>query len=400
VLAISRDTTERRELEERYRQAHKLEAVGRLAGGVAHDFNNLLSVILGYDELLLKRLPPGEPLRQYAQVIHNAVDRSAELVRQLLAFGRQQTLRPQVLDVREVVHELEGMLRRVIREDIELVCRTSPDLGRVCADPGQIGQVIMNLAVNARDAMPDGGTLTIEAVNVDVPPSGVPGAALKEGPYLRLSVRDTGCGMDASTCRRIFEPFFTTKERGKGSGLGLATVYGIVQQSGGCISVDSEPGQGSTFSVWLPRTFSEPVPAVPVRSRLPRTGSETVLVVEDEDAMREAVRDLLEDQGYRVITAPSGPAALDLARRHPGRIDVLLTDVIMQQMNGRELAERMRRLRPEAAVLFMSGYADDTIARYGVLEPGIALLQKPFSAEELGDKVREVLGAGALSAAC
>jgi PAS domain S-box-containing protein len=391
ALAIARDITERRDLEERYRQAHKMEAVGRLAGGIAHDFNNLLNVILGYGELLLKRLPVDDPQRRNAAEIHKAATRSADLVRQLLAFSRRQVLRPAAVDLRAVVAGLEGMLRRSIREDIELRCELAPELGRVWADRGQLEQVIVNLVVNARDAMPDGGTLTIAAANVERCDGAAAGVHVRHGDYVRLVVSDTGEGMDASTQARVFEPFFTTKEQGKGTGLGLATVYGIVKQSGGYIWLRSEPGAGTTFTIWLPRTFAEHDSREPASPAGVRTGTETVLLVEDEDGMRDITAEVLREHGYKVIEASSAAAALEAARGEPSDIQLLLTDVILQDKNGRELSERLLRLRPRVRVLFMSGHTRDAIGRHGVLEPGIAFLAKPFSVSELTLKVRAVL---------
>jgi PAS domain S-box-containing protein len=385
----------REELERQFLQAQKMEAVGQLAGGVAHDFNNLLTVIRGRSQMLLKRLDPKAPLRRHVQLIDGAADRAAALTRQLLAFGRKQVFQPRVLDVNAVVAATEKMLRRLIGEDIELVTALEPAVGRVKADPGQLDQVIMNLAVNARDAMPRGGRLVLETGNVELDETAVEGrVGLAPGRYVTLVVRDAGCGMDAATLARIFEPFFTTKEPGKGTGLGLATVFGIVKQSGGHIEVESAPGRGATFTIHLPRVeeaadASDPeTPAAAVKP-----GSETVLLVEDEDELREMIGEMLEAAGYGVLQAGGGEEALQVAARHPGSIQLLLTDVVMPHMGGRELAERLATRHPALKVLYVSGYTDDRIGDHGVLDPGIALLHKPFTPASLTDRVREVLDA-------
>jgi PAS domain S-box-containing protein len=388
------DITDRRSLEEQLRQAQKMEAVGRLAGGVAHDFNNLLTVIKGYSELMLKELKTSDPMRSEVEEVQKAADRAASLTNQLLAFSRQQVLEPRVLDLNAVVSNMDKLLRRLLGEDVDLVTILDPTIGRVKADPGQIEQVIMNLAVNARDAMPKGGKLTVETTNVTLDASYArEHVSVSPGSYVVIAVSDTGVGMDADTCARVFEPFFTTKEQGKGTGLGLSTVYGIVKQSGGYIWVYSEKGMGSTFKVYLPRV-DQPVEDLPDRSS-PRVqrGVETILVVEDEDGVRGLVREVLHKNGYSVLQARHGGEAMLLCERHAGRIHLLLTDVVLEQMSGHDLALRLCALRPDMKVLYMSGYTDEAIVHHGVLEPGTAFLQKPFTTEALARKVRSVLDA-------
>jgi PAS domain S-box-containing protein len=388
------DVTERRRLEEQLRQAQKMEAVGRLAAGVAHDFNNLLTIVIGYSDLALQRLSTGNRMRPPLEEIKKAGERAAWLTRQLLAFSRKQVLQPQILELNSLLANVDQMLRRVIGEDIELVMHLPPGLGRVQADPGQIEQVIVNLAVNARDAMPQGGRLTLEAANVELD-SGYAGShqSVLPGQYVMFAMSDTGIGMDAKTQARIFEPFFTTKEPGKGTGLGLSTVYGIVKQSGGYIWVYSEPGKGATFKVYLPR-IDQPGEAMAVGEagvgELP-LASETVLLVEDEKAVRSLAREVLECRGYHVLETAGAMEALEVAKRRKEHIHLLLTDVVMPQMGGRELAQQLARLHPETKVLFMSGYADNAVVHHGVLDPGTALLQKPFTAQALARKLREVL---------
>jgi PAS domain S-box-containing protein len=394
ILGIGRDVTERVQLEQQLRQAQKMEAVGRLAGGIAHDFNNILTAITGYADLLLEDLRPTDSRHQDVAEIRKAADRAAGLTRQLLAFSRQQVLQPSVIDVKTLVGDLEKMLGRLLGEDVELGTRLAPDTGRVKADAGQLEQVLMNLAVNARDAMPDGGKLTLETSNVDLSEEyAADHYPARPGPYVMIAVTDSGTGMSEETQAHMFEPFFTTKEKGKGTGLGLATVYGIIKQSGGFIWVYSELGHGTTFKIYLPRVGESADLAkgpAPARARAAR-GSETVLLAEDEAPVRAVARQVLERQGYTVLEAPSAEAALDIATRYSGAIHLLLTDVIMPGLSGRELATRLADLRPEARVIFMSGYTDDAVTRHGVLEPGLAYLQKPFTPDALGQKVREVL---------
>jgi len=391
TIAIFRDITERKTLEKQLRQTQKMEAVGQLSGGIAHDFNNLLGVIIGYSEILEQRLPPGDPLHKECLQIKKAGQSAASLTRQLLAFSRQQILEPRVLDLNAIVQNVEKMLRRLIGEHINLRTSLGPGLGSVKADQSQIEQVIINLAVNARDAMPQGGKLLIETANVDLDedyarrhPPQLP------GPYVLLSVADTGMGMDAETQSHIFEPFFTTKEVGKGTGLGLSTVYGVVRQSGGHIWVYSEPGQGTTFKIYLPRAVqaagSQQQLSAPADSL---RGSETILLVEDEEALRGLTRSLLEDSGYTVLEAELPEAATEIAQTHRGPIHLLLSDMVMPGMDGRTLAENLAPIRPEMRVVYMSGYTGFTHA--GLADSEIALLAKPFTREKLLRKLRETL---------
>jgi CheY-like chemotaxis protein len=370
-----------------------MEAVGRLAGGVAHDFNNMLTIITGYSGLLLEHPGTIEPLRGYVDEIRNASGRAASLTRQLLAFSRQQVLAPRVLDLNAVISNIQKMLKRLIGEDIDLVTVLGESLWPIMADPGQLEQVLLNLAVNARDAMPEGGVVTIETTNVKMDTAAAQAHfPLKPGPYVLLTFSDTGIGMDAETQARIFEPFFTTKETGKGTGLGLATVYGIVKQSGGYIWVYSDVGKGTTFKIYLPRTEVELDDSDPGRSRVEsQRGTETLLLVEDDDSVRELVRNVLRENGYRVLEASRGEEALELSELFAGRIDLLVTDVVMPGMNGRELARRLVNFRPQIKVLYISGYADNAVWYPGGLDAGGAFLQKPFSPEALARKVREAL---------
>jgi len=392
---FAEDVTERRTLEQQLRQSQKMEAVGRLAGGIAHDFNNLLMVISGYSEFLLDRLGPDQSLRGPAQEIASATQRASSLTRQLLAFSRKQMLAPRVLDLNGVVTENLKMLTRVIGEDIDLVMVPATGLGAVRADAGQIEQVIMNLAVNARDAMPSGGKLTIETSNVSLDEGDARlHAPLRPGDYVMLAISDTGQGMDSETQSHIFEPFFTTKGL-KGTGLGLSTVYGIIKQSGGYIWVSSEPLKGTTFKIYLPRVAekaeSPAQVAAPAEVAAAEPGTETILLVEDEANLRYLARQFLEKQGYRVIEAADGAVAMQIAVAHDGIIYLLLTDVIMPGMNGRELAQRVSEIRPNTKVLYMSGYTENVIGHNGTLDAGVRLLQKPFTLHDLKNKIREVL---------
>jgi PAS domain S-box-containing protein len=394
ILVIAHDVTDRNRLEQQLRQAQKMEAVGRLAGGIAHDFNNLLTIITGYGEILLGSLKPDDPVRELISEIKNAGDRATSLTKQLLAFSRQQLIEPRILDLNTVVNDVEKMLRRVIGEDIELVCRREPALGQVRADPGQIVQVLMNMAVNSRDAMPKGGKLTIATSNVALDDSFVRlHSEVRPGAYVMLSLADTGCGMDRATQTRIFEPFFTTKEFGKGTGLGLATVYGIVKQSNGYIYVQSDPGEGTTFRIYFPVAETE-VPAAAAKAHALHdgpAGTETILLVEDEKPVREITRKILTMRGYEVLEAAHGVEALQISARAKGPIHLLITDVVMPHMGGRDLAARVSALHPETRVLFMSGYTDDAVFRHGILEADGAFLQKPFTMDAITKKVRAVL---------
>lgn len=396
VQGIARDITERKHLEARLRQSQKLEAVGQLAGGVAHDFNNLLTVILGYSEMMLHRLDQDNPLHRNLIEIKKAALRAGSLTRQLLAFSRKQVLQPKVIDLNAVVADMGKMLLRLIGEDLELVTDLKPSLARVKADPGQIEQVLLNLAVNARDAMPRGGTLSIKTENVLMDDELVRKyVSVAPGPHVMLTVSDTGHGMDADTQARAFEPFFTTKESGKGTGLGLATVYGIVKQSGGNIWLYSELGKGTTFKIFLPRVDDTAADQEIVARQQPVPGgTETLLLVEDEEQVRLIIRQALEKQGYKVLSAANGEEALQLAEDQATEISLLLTDVVMPQMSGRELAERLLTMRPQLGVLYMSGYTDDAIVRHGLLEDTLNFIQKPFDSGSVARKVREVLDSG------
>jgi PAS domain S-box-containing protein len=395
VIGVALDVTDRKHLTDQLRQSQKMQAIGELAGGVAHDFNNLLMVVKGHAQLLLDRMPKEPSLHHSVQQMEKAADRAASLTRQLLAFSRKQVLQPRVLDMNDVVTSMIKMFSRVIGENIEMAFVPGAKLGRTKADPGQIEQVLLNLVVNARDAMPNGGRLTIETSNVQLDRSYAAGhVAIEPGPYIMLTVTDTGCGMDAETQSRIFEPFFTTKESGKGTGLGLATVYGVVKQSGGYIWVYSEVGCGSTFKIYLPEVTEEvEAPAIELETRGSSAGTETVLFVEDELSVRELVRDYLAGVGYRVLDAGDGIEALEAAKAHKGPIHILITDVVMPRLSGRDLATKLSSERPDTRVLFISGYTDDTIVRHGVLEGGVAFLQKPFNLKALAEKIREVMGA-------
>ncbi len=394
---FTEDVTERRALEQQLRQSQKMEAVGRLAGGIAHDFNNLLMVILGYSEFLLERLGAEPHLRGPAQEIASAAERASSLTRQLLAFSRKQMLAPRIVNLNEVATENFKMLTRMIGEDVDLVMVPGANLWPVRADAGQIEQVIMNLAVNARDAMPSGGKLTIETSNVTLDEDYARyHAPLRPGDYVMVAISDTGAGMDSETQSHIFEPFFTTKGT-KGTGLGLSTVYGIVKQSGGFIWVYSEVGRGTTFKIYMPRVASTGEAAAqvatPVEIHKVEPGTETILLVEDEANLRYLARLFLEKQGYKVIEAADGAVAMQIAVAHEAVIHLLLTDVIMPGMNGRELAQRISEIRPNVKILYMSGYTENVIGHNGMLDAGVRLLQKPFNLRDLKSKVREVLDA-------
>lgn len=394
------DVTEHRALQEQYQQAQKLESIGRLAGGVAHDFNNLLTVISGYAELAMRQLSEDSPLQDWIAEITQAADRAAALIRQLLAFSRKQVIEPKVLDLNRVIHDLSGLLRRLVGEDIDVSTILESTGGRVLADDGQLQQVLMNLAVNARDAMPGGGKLTITTSDVEIDDSYVashPGS--QSGAHILLAVTDTGVGMDEETQLRIFEPFFTTKAQGEGTGLGLSMVYGIVGQSGGWIQVSSEVGKGTTFGIYLPRIAGE----VEVRKARQIAvevfrGNETVLVVEDQFEVRKLASDVLRSYGYRVLEAANGSEALSLCGRFSEPVHLMIADVVMPGMTGPELADQLASLRPEMKVLYMSGYTSSTIAQYRTLHPDVAYLSKPFSPNVLAKKVRETLGEPPLSA--
>ena len=389
---IAEDITDRRQLEEQLRQAQKMDAVGRLAGGVAHDFNNLLMVINGYTEVLLEQLEQGSAMHHKVQSIQQAADRAATLTRQLLAFSRKQLLELKVVDVNIVIGDMERLLRPLIGENIELVTRLSPETGHTRADAGQLEQVIMNLVVNAKDAMPEGGKLTVESSDVTVRHSFREHRFIQPGRYAVISVTDTGHGMDKETQSRIFEPFFTTKEKGKGTGLGLSTVYGIVKQSSGYVFAQSELGAGTTFYVYLPRVEDSAEELSPAQSQQSEAGGcETVLLVEDEESVRELVRLTLAARGYKVLEAENGECGLRVSESFKENIDILITDVVMPGIGGRELAKKLLALRPGISVLYLSGYTEDAVITQGAPGPSTAFLQKPFTLQNLAKKVREVL---------
>jgi two-component system, cell cycle sensor histidine kinase and response regulator CckA len=391
-LAIVRDVTGRRQLEEQLRQSQKMESVGMLAGGVAHDFNNLLTIISGYSQLIMNALQPGDPNHYAAEQILKAGERAATLTQQLLAFSRRQVLQPRVLDLNKLVTALSTMLRRLIGEDIDLQLVLRPDLGMVSADPGQIEQVLMNLVVNARDAMPKGGTVTIETANVELDES-YTGRHLvvKPGPYAQIAVSDNGGGMDEATQARLFEPFFTTKGVGRGTGLGLSTVFGIVKQSGGNVDVYSVPNRGTSVKVYLPRIEQPATVEAESRRRHVASGSETVLLVEDDEMVRHLVSETLVRAGYKVMDTSDPLEARRLSHSYQGPIHLLITDVVMPKVSGRELAEELRARRNGMKVLYMSGYTDNAIVNTGILRKEVAFLQKPFTPAALTEKVREVL---------
>jgi two-component system cell cycle sensor histidine kinase/response regulator CckA len=393
-IAMVSDISLRKSLEEQLTHAQKMEAVGRLAGGVAHDFNNMLTVITGYTRMILDELPALDPLRVYAAEALSAADRAAGLTNQLLTFSRRQLMRPRVINVNSVVRQSQAMLQRLIGEDVALTVNLKENLGNIRADPGHLAQAIVNLAVNSRDAMPLGGTLFIESDDVVLDENYAKShMGVHPGDFVMISVSDTGHGMDPATRRRIFEPFFTTKEKGKGTGLGLATVYGMVKQTGGDIWVYSEPGKGTTFKLYFPRV-GEPVTEFleDDESRVERSVGETVLVVEDEQAVRDLTVRILQRLGYQTLAAASGQEALDISDSHNGEIAMLLTDVVMPMMSGKQLAEVMRERRPGIPVLFLSGYTETAVLHHGVLDEGVDFLPKPFTRDGLGKKIREVLG--------
>ncbi len=402
VQGIARDITERkrleealRESEEQLRQSQKLEAIGQLAGGVAHDFNNLLTAINGYSALALRRVGEDHPITPYLEEVTKAGERAANLTRQLLAFGRKQLLQPLAINLNDIVSDMIKLLKRLIGEDIQLATRLDSNLKQVTADPGQLEQVLVNLVVNARDAMPRGGTVTIETANTTLDGAyASKHVGVQAGEYVMLAVSDTGQGMDHETQTRIFEPFFTTKEKGKGTGLGLSTVYGIIRQSGGNVWVYSEVSKGTTFKVYLPQAETEVLPQTPITPLLTAgRGWETVLLVEDEDMVRNLATELLEDSGYVVLQATGGEEAINLCRDHSEPIDLLITDVVMPKVSGKEVADTLRTIHPETKILYMSGYTDEAIVHHGIVDSGIAFIQKPFSEQALAQKVRDVLDA-------
>jgi PAS domain S-box-containing protein len=402
VMAVmtSEDITERKRaeeeklvLEQQLRQAQKMEAVGRLAGGIAHEFNNLLTVIQGYTALLQRSLPAHSTLRQNTQEIMNAAERAASLTGQMLAFSRKQISSPVVLDLNAVIDETTKMLKRLIGEDIEFRLNPAESLWAIEADSDQIVQVLMNLCVNARDAMPQGGKLTIATGNVTVEEGGINCRPyVVPGDYVKLSVTDTGTGISKEIQEQIFEPFFTTKEVGKGTGLGLSMVYGVVKQGGGYVWVDSEPGQGACFTIYLPRVKGTITPATLAEAEALPLGTETLLVVEDEESLKKVICGDLRSLGYTVLEASSGHQALSLASHHEGHIDLLITDLVMPKMSGRELAQMLGSLRPDLKTIYMSGYTDDAVVRHGISGLGVTFLQKPFSLDTLAHKVRDTLG--------
>ncbi|MBZ5725162.1 MAG: PAS domain S-box protein [Acidobacteriia bacterium] len=393
AIAFVSDISQRKQLEEQLMHAQKMEAVGRLAGGVAHDFNNMLTVIAGYNRMILDELSPLDPLRGYAEEVLKAADRAGALTNQLLSFSRRQIMQPRVINVNTVIAQTEKMLRRLIGEDIELALGLDAHVGNIKADPNHVEQAIVNLAVNARDAMPLGGRLTLETGNMHLDENYArTHMGVTPGDFVMIAVSDNGHGMDAETRRRIFEPFFTTKEKGKGTGLGLATVYGMVKQTGGDIWVYSEPGRGTTFKLYFPRV------ADPLSENQQGDGghtktsaTETILVVEDEKAVRDLTVKMLTQMGYTILTAASGAEAIEICHAHPGAISLLLTDVVMPNMSGRQLADVLLASRPAMRVLYLSGYTEDTVVHHGVLDSGVDFLPKPFSREVLSRKLRAVL---------
>jgi len=397
---VQGDVTERKKLEDRLRQSQKMDAVGRLAAGVAHDFNNLLTVVSGHSQLLL-RLPDLSPsIRRSIMAINEAGDRASALTRQLLAFSRQTVLQPKVMDVNVVISATGKMLKRLIGEDILFTTVLDPTLSRIKVDPGQLDQILMNLAVNARDAMPKGGSLRIETANVTIGEDhAAPHIDCKPGPQVMLSITDTGSGMTPEVLNCIFEPFFTTKEIGQGTGLGLATVFGIVQQNGGCIHVESEPGQGTTFRIYFPAVVGQEADKSDLAASNTLRGTERILIVEDEEAVRELAVISLEMQGYKVMTATDGKDALRIVRTRGGPIDLVLTDVVMPNISGPELVEKLRLQFPRMKVLFMSGYTDDAVLRRGLSEAYVSFIEKPYTPLALARRVRQVLDSSGSAAA-
>jgi hypothetical protein len=392
AIAFISDISQRKHLEDQLLHAQKMEAVGRLAGGVAHDFNNLLTIISGYDRMLLDGLSPQDPLCGYAEEVAKAAERAGALTGQLLAFSRRQVMRPRVIEANELLRGADRMLRRLIGEDIDLILSLGAGVGNIKADPGQVEQIVFNLVINARDAMPDGGKLTIETAVTHLDENYARmHLGVQPGDYVLIAVSDTGHGMDAETRRHIFEPFFTTKEQGKGTGLGLATVYGAVKQSGGDIWVYSELGRGTTFKIYFPRVDEAPTSGDRVYSPVSRQGVETILLVEDEKGVRELIAEMLKRQGYRILKAAGPVEALEVSRRYEGTIHMLLTDVIMPHMSGRQLAGQLLPARPGMKVLYVSGYTENAIVHHGVLEAEVEFLAKPFSHHALAEKVRDVL---------
>ena len=392
AIAFVSDISQRKALEEQLLQAQKMEAVGRLAGGVAHDFNNMLTVISGYNRMILDELSPMDPLRGYAEEILKAADRAGALTNQLLAFSRRQIIQPRVMSVNTVVGQTEKMLRRLLGEDIQLSFDLKPEVGNIRADPNQIAQAIVNLAVNARDAMPTGGHISVETANVHLDENYVrTHLGVHPGDFVMIAMSDSGHGMDAATRQRIFEPFFTTKQQGKGTGLGLATVYGMVKQAGGDIWVYSELGKGTTFKLYFPQVREAVSDASAGEVTAQTLGGETVLVVEDESAVRDLTVKMLKQLGYAVLAAASGHEALEMSKAHSNHLALLVTDVVMPGMSGRQVADELLVSRPNLKVLYLSGYTENTVIHHGVLDSGVDFLPKPFSREALGRKVREIL---------